>query len=639
MITDDARNIYRDRSQMSDTSQNDRDGSKHGEDADHLSIETRLTLVRQSIIETAINHSADRITIFRLINRVIFAFNGPIVFAFIQRLDRHYELVFESTYDPLNTDAFYAALHRIGFRGGSINVRSAEPIKSSFVQIFDTDYYLLPLTTSYTNGRTPFRQSELIFKVLPPQSTAHQFLSRAFKPFGPSLASLKLGRDFKKHLAELVDRSAPTRAKYDDPNRKNKAPANLASALSSSVQTANGRPLSAIDKLDDMVLSEILRIADSPLLSIPQAKAPNLMVFSKRFSRQSRRFNRYFYDSHPVLPADLVQRYVDHLHDIGYEGIIPFPDDDDSTDAWFKDAIRRRAVIEISAIATSPLSTGLRLCVDFVMRTGTGLVYYNPFKDGYIGWIEEDLPEEERKQEKKRLAILHYFLQAGDPGTKNPYLLLLPIRVSGAVYMVSVSVVDGDKCEAFSDDVEAEADAPLVSSEEFQYRTFLYHSILRHFEDRIRRRSKETYLESVADIISDVVLTSAARHQPARRLLADLLSDHGPQLTPQDYASLRNRLMMLCRIYPYDPIDIRTFLDGQLRAIEAADINGIALRRLRIAGDAQEVHFALLEGSPFYDRVQLHDFLDPDSTQRRLEDMINARFGAWINYEDEGRHG
>lgn len=275
---------------------------------------------------------------------------------------------------------------------------------------------------------------------------------------------------------------------------------------------------------------------------------------------------------------------------------------------WFWAAVKRGRIEELLGVLDTPLSRGVRLFPEYALMSGAAIINVNPFARSDVGWIKGALDPDEREHEFRRLAVLHYLLQLMAPGVPQPSLLTLPLRVSGATWMSATFVVSGvpDAGGVGVDSLEA----PIVDSDEFQKRFLIYHSLTREFESRLRRKSKEAYIQAVYDIFIKYV-------DERRRAAGRAKAEQGIDLHPDDFKALNDRMTALSRLYPFDTIHFGA--EGSLSNIEQYRAGGL--------GEACNCEFGILDRNPFFDRLRLRSFLDRDEVLRRLRDLINAEIG------------
>src|SRR3954467_5242417 len=78
----------------------------------------------------------------------------------------------------------------------------------------------------------------------------------------------------------------------------------------------------------------------------------------------------------------------------------------------------------------------------------------------------------------------------------------------------------------------------IVNADEFERRFLFYHSLMRDFETRIRRKSKQRYLWAVSQILSKRVKQRARSIKVACRQLGDVHAIPKVKLQPHDFAAL-----------------------------------------------------------------------------------------------------
>jgi len=83
-----------------------------------MSLSERIEHVRFTLADMCLEKNADRFSFFRLLNRVIFLFQKPLIFAICRKSDEtHGYIVDRYTHgDPFYLDQFKAALRRLGMQ-------------------------------------------------------------------------------------------------------------------------------------------------------------------------------------------------------------------------------------------------------------------------------------------------------------------------------------------------------------------------------------------------------------------------------------------------------------------------------------------------------------------------------------------
>ncbi|MEL6464951.1 MAG: hypothetical protein AAFQ58_08275 [Pseudomonadota bacterium] len=544
--------------------------------------------------------------------------------------------------DPINRLIFrvFIATYLIG--GNQMNdttkeidwLKSTPKLDRSLIQLFGTDYYLVACRVVDREEVPRHEDRDVTFEAVSidqKKKTAdiHKLLCAVFAPLPEHITRLRPQIDFEEHLAALFSGSTSEPAERDHIYFKGGRPALARQLCVDDVRMR--RQVSVLDHFDRDLHREIKRLSQSPLLGGPDGLRPNLVVFRKSFSRDRDagiRYEHYHYDPDPFIEQDdleaafrrILNRKVRLVQSKKYR----FGGNDDPTELWFRRELRQfqqRGTLngsESLKVLATPISPHLRLMVDFVLFSGSSLQYPDPFATGQIGWVHPDAPESVREIELKRLALLHYLMLAGAPDeVRKPNVLILPIRISGAVCMAVACIVDA---AAIDDQYEEPFGTAMVDANEFQYRTFLYHSLIRELENRLRRRMKESYLRAIGELISDQILRDYRRGQTNEE-------DHtAPKLRDISDDGLKHincLLKTLNRFCPYDTIEVHRD--------EPATREGEVVGKFTYDGH-RTLFFLHTRRNPCFDRARLHRFLSTEHVQRRIQETANARIGEWRSY-------
>lgn len=587
----------------------------YADDTDYqgdLSYDTRLKHIRFTLADICVKSDRTSFSFFRILNRAIILFQEPLCFAICRLRSANFELAGNTIGDPLYRNEFEQSLENLGFdlKTGKAPVKKlaefAIPLLASS-QVPTTDFHILAFKIDRSPAKADQRKQKITYLPIRKSDHVGLVLSDIFRPFGKALRTLGVDAELQNHFEQIVAASKVIQARMDDPG-PNPATAEVLSVMKRYEHKALTKapnqnvPEGRADfiSLDELLQREVEEPLGSPLLyrsGQAQPQVANLILSRKRFDRQDVRFGAYFYSIDFFLSNDQKNQFLKCAATIDPDSVVAFSDA--PTRQWFWKTARSKHPVELLDALSKPMSKGVRLFPEYVLMSGAAIINKNPFERGDIGWMDNALTLEERQQELRRIAVLHYLLQFMSPGVTSPSLLTLPLRVSGATWMAATFVVSGEP-----DPAEI---GPICTSEEFQKRFLIYHSLMRSFESRLRRKSKEAYIKAVFDIF--------ALHIDRKRKAAGG-GTKNVTISP-DYKELVMELTALSRVYPYDTIHFGP--DAVLqnsREYAAASL-----------GQACKVDFGIRNGNPFFDRSQLRSFLDPSEVREQLRDLIHAEVG------------
>ncbi len=594
-----------------------------------MSLSERIEHVRFTLADMCLEKNADRFSFFRLLNRVIFLFQKPLIFAICRKSDEtHGYIVDRHTHgDPLYLDEFEGALRRLGMKSDFSDVPE-EAVEPYAVRLFHSSFFVIPFDV-IRNPQADFRKQNVEFEPISRSSTVGRVLERVFRPFGAALCELGIEEHIEKNFQEIFEATALIQAYQDDPRKypadretqslmtryeRRPRKVNVRQLAQGEMRIVPRRGAETIDaqaevradftSLDDLLEAETGLIVSSPALRRPGGQISNLLISRKKFDRTDLRFGAYFYGIDFFLSREQRQQFRFCCQTIDRKSLTPFPNVD--ADRWFWENVDSARYRHLIASLRVPLSSNVRLFPEYVLMSGASILNVDPFSRGDLGWIADSATDEEREKELRRFAILHYLLQMMAPGARRPSLLTLPIRVSGATWMAATIVVDG----AASD---GDPEADIVSSSEFQSRFLIYHSMMRDFENRIRRKSKAAYLQCVYDVFAHQVAVMRDRNGQSR---SNAPIESGDFEFP-DFEALLDKTMGLARLYPYDLV---VFSLGET-------LGRFSELRAESLGYACKVDFGIYDGNPFFDRLRLRNFLDRKDVRRQLRNLVNAQLG------------
>ena len=580
-----------------------------GEDHSDVSYSERVELVRASLADICLRDYRERFGFYRVLNRMIILFQEPLCFAICYRSQDEYGYTIDrnTIRDPLFESQFEACIKReLGYSEDTKTIPE-DVAKEFLVPIFKTDYFII----SFRVERDPnaqFSKQVVQYRPIKVSDPIGSVLADVFDQFGRSLRRLGVQKVLQENFAKLFDVSSYMAAIADDPRKEDCAATDLDRSVIALYARGKEEQLGSpsCKTVEDVLETETDLILGSPLLVAHDAYVSNLLVVRKCFDRENVRFGSYFYGIHAFLSKRQKEQFSSSLSRFTMEerdNFIPFPNvrGDAKYRLWFWKKVDEGDTQELLAILESPLSRGARLFPEYVLMSGAAIINIDPFSRGDIGWMDEGLAPEDADNEFKRFVVLHYLLQMMAPGVAKPSLLTLPLRVSGATWMTATVVVSGE--------VDSASSGCVAPSEEFIKRYFMYHSLMRDLETRLRRKTKDTYVEAVYD-----VFVRHLREQAGPGLGAG----KGVKLELSDYRKINAKLTALARLYPFDMIHLGSLEDGP-QAYQEYDVESL--------GSACNTAIGVYDGNPFYDRLKLQNFLTREDVGKRLRGFVNAELG------------
>jgi hypothetical protein len=598
-------------------------------DDDAMPLRERIEHIRFTLADMCLEKSTDRFSFFRLLNRVVFFFQEPLIFAICRKspnsdgyvVDRH------THGDPLYRDEFEAALQSLQMKQDLADVPEVA-IAPYAIQLFKSSFFIIPFEID-RNLKANFVRQRVKFVPVKRDAEVSRILQRIFRPFGSALSSLEIEAHIENNFQSIFQNSAQIEAYLDDPR---KDPANRQTlkvmaryekrhkqnkiapiaqgelALKRTQDFESGEetlePRADFTCLEELLESEMALIASSPALYSGKSQVSNILISRKKFDRSDLRFDSYFYSIDLFISREQTQQFRICCQTVERENLQAF--NDKEADDWYWACVDEGKTRTLLSMLRVPMSKHCRLFSEYSLMSGASIINVDPFSRGDIGWVDDTATDEQRSQELKRFVVLHYLLQMMSPNAKVPSLLTLPIRVSGATWMAATIVVDGS-CS------EEEPFDKIVSSSEFQKRFLVYHSMMRDFENRLRRKSKSAYLQCIYSVFSEQVAEMRQRRGQSRSGEPIDRND----FSEEDFDVLVNKTLSLARLYPYDLIVFSR--GGALERIPDMRSDNL--------GHACNVDFGIYDGNPYFDRLKLRQFLDRTEVKRLLRNMVNAQLG------------
>lgn len=580
------------RTSMIDKIDYDEDGS--------LSYNECIQHIRYTLADMCLKNVTDRFSIFRLINRAVFLFQEPLCFAICRRTNEGFLFDQNTIRDPLFEGNFWSVLENRFDYCKSTRIIKYDDVKEYVVSLFDTSFGIVAFRVSAGKDAN-FKYQNLSYDpVRSDDEEVGRTLRNIFKPFGLALRDIGVHQHLESIFAQLFESATRIKAFLDDPKEHPISGEGL--NLMRRYEYKEGGSFIAYDyqSIEEIVQHEVSKLENSPAIMKGES-LPNILIMRKRFNRKSRRFDAYHYGIDFFLSSTQRRCFLSVIKLLDRKRLMPFRGHSD-IEEWFWRTASLSSGEELLEALNAPLSNNVRLFPEYSLSSGAAIIMDEPFQRRNLGWIKVGISRQEREVELRRLVVLHYLLQIMAPEVVNPSLLTLPIRVSGATWMAASFIVSGG--------APGSGRRGVAPSEEFQRRFLIYHSLMRDFESRLRRKSKDAYIRSVYDVFKQYVdqkMSGASRRR----------ASHVPVLGQSDFREINDRLQALCRVYPYDMIVFG----------EHEQFKELPEERVGHLGEACDVDFAILDGNPFFDRLRLRPFLNREDVRRRIRDMVNAELG------------
>jgi hypothetical protein len=572
-----------------------------------------VSYARFALCEVVVDGNWRSFSLNRFLSRVALFTHEPLCFAICRRTTHgRYRLIFSSVDDPLYRQIFINSCHSV------LTLLSNKTLDdiSILVSLFHTQYSMMLFTVAQLRNRLATSNHYHEYRVLDNNNPIWQFFSDVFQPIGSALSTIGIREHIDKRLVSDMRVSfVRMRAKDDHPKERFPKRGDGDDAWQDSTDKIVA---AARDTVVQLIDDEYQKLSNSPLLS-PNGKWPaNILFFMKSFNRDSVRFGTYYYDCNLVIGPSQREHIILGLHNLKRSATnFPYPYSDRNYDKLFWELISTNdGPQQIIDIITSNLGPDTRLFTEYCITSGTAYVIRDPFRADGIGRIASH-PNEPRlvRDEKLRLACLHYVMLLPALDYKNPSLLMLPIRVSGAPWLMAVTVRDRA--------VETDGDTPglLVNDEWFQRSYLFYHSIMRPFERRIRRRSKAEYMKHASKIISRYM-----------KMCAVVYAQGGTLQASDVVAKLNAELVDLCRVYTFDNI---CFIadTNKIRDLQREDEKRKQGQRIIMVQPSPSAMWFQLKENPFFDRLRLQRFISLEEARDQIVHNVRAN---WVVKEGKG---
>jgi hypothetical protein len=402
---------------------------------------------------------------------------------------------------------------------------------------------------------------------------------------------------------------------------------NSPAALASSVPWHKTTGLIVSDGLDglrDLIDRNYHRVCLSPVISPHGRKPANLLIFAKVFNRRSERYGVYNYDCLPIIGKEQREHLKLALERCRRAQLEAthwlYPAEFDGGEQWEKkprysvtkyDEEFGRLIHEpngkgIDAILDcieKGLSADTRLFVEHALSSGSIFVNRSLFDRGTVGKMATPSSESGKivEEEYLRFAYLHYVLLLMAPAAEQqaPSLLMVPLRVAGAPWCTAVSVRNFSEAGASLDGDQ------LVDEAEFQRSYLFYHFLMRPFQRRLRRWSKEDYMHHVGLIL--------AHH--LRTFVTAAVQKKKPFRVESMVRRINEEVGEVCRIYPYERI--RFYSKKELASLK------LPTRKLH---ESHDIWFGL-ERNPWFISERNQDFLKLHRCRDELWAIVRGESG------------
>jgi hypothetical protein len=553
------------------------------DDKTYLTYDECIEHIRFTLADICVQAGwKNSVSMWRFLNRTSFLFQMPLCFAVFRLTDTGYIFERSTMRDPFYRHGFEETLQSIGVRFNGTPTESAS-ISPYIVRMLATDFYILALQVE-GNPHKPGRRQSFTYVPLASDSVLGRVLTRIFSPFGTPLKLMGIEEHLNQSFTHLFSSQAYIDAKHDNPTKSRITPDGI-----DLVDRIYGKLKGQLIDL------EIERILPSPI--IKRNSVSRFLLFVKTFDRTSIRFSSYFYNIRICMPQMQKQQIADGLTCAMLDSMTPFHNR--KATEWIRDRIKANAFGEIFDVLETPLSKASRLFCEFTLLSGASMINIDPFSGGDIGWYESEYGVERRddyNHEMRRFAALHYILlcMAGDD-IARPALLTIPIRVDGTTWMCVTTIVGMNEHPHYPG---------IIDAAEFEWRFLFYNSLMRDFETRLRRKTKQCYLAAVSELFSDQVRAASREGNGQATLEA------------KDYAAIASRMVDLCRLYPFRPI---MFAPRQCR-------EELCWEALPI-GDWYRVDCGIAGDNPFFDRTPLREFMQAYVVREHIMKVMNSEFG------------
>lgn len=561
-----------------------------------------ISYLRYSLADICVDGEWDLVSLHRFMNRVVFMSGMQVAYVVCRKPRRRpVKILMRSVRDPLCVRYFDDQVREL-FRGWRAGEAGDLAFEDHAVRLLHSPYSLVLFERKLPSNSPPLIKPNPQYRPLHSTEALVKLFRSVFKPFDVILQNVGIETHVNRILQSAWGPSvkivhAPNDHPGTVPGRQN---------ITRRIVHNN------LQEVTKIIARCYERAWQSPLLT-PNAELPaNILFFAKIFDRirtdtenydDLPRHEAYFFNTHVILPP-LQRQHIQMRFSVlangrrGHWPAYPSPRHDE----WFWSTLQTKngpeTLIETILAPTGP---DVRLFVDSALSAGVVQVDPEPFQLGQIGWLHSYPKDRDRLLfEHRRLCVLHYlFLAMAPKSAKRPSLLTLPMRVGGATWIAAVTVRESNNKQ-------------VVGEEWFQRSYLLYHSILRPIERRIRRWSREGYIQHAALAVKNFL--SFFRYDEFQLKAdfddIDLLDTNNGDEVEAAMRQLNFDLRDLCRVFPYERIVVHRRWAPNRVPLE------VKLMGL----------FMSIEPNDFFDRVRLARgrYLNVQEVAREVGDIIRA---------------
>jgi hypothetical protein len=560
------------------------------------SCDPRITLITHAMLGVFSQNLRGRAAVFQVLNRLFTLLFRPFGFLVFKKVtpvsakNTRYQLIYHSLQDPLYKPSFEKELSR--FFSADIKKDKDPAIftvgaqaEEYLHQIFHLPFYVGLVETSFVSSAVRSvdeRKFRFVFHKRGSSAASRDFLSLLDSSNYQALRGIvDISHGMNQELSSLT-------AHYG--KVVDHCPVGIASRED---QEFVG---SLIRRVNESVLEkEYAKLWDSPLIC-PQRKNPsNIFFFMRTYTRRGLRFGLYDYDVRFMFPPsqrlDIQEtfetiRYAqtpaakDFYHKKKTGGVVNLAHDDRY---WYflvkrvqidKSASRHKrlynlrvsskpernlrypnthfdesfwthlandhSVSELLSCVESPFGENARSMSDTVFSSGVASTLYRPFAEGGL----ERVTSRETKKgygscDVRRLLASHYLFSAMAPKSDDLAILLIPIFLSGSVWLVIGVIADVRAGDGH--------DSEKLPKETWNRFYHYYYDIGVRLAKRIRSSAKQMYSREVYVIVFAEM-----------EILVELIVSRTQFSLRNTIANIRSRLLLLSRVYPFDIPDLES---------------------------------------------------------------------------------
>lgn len=575
-----------------------------------------ISFLRGAIGDVCIESGADKLTLFHLINRVMFMFREPLVFSLYKRMPLKWgngkEVYFPadtSIRDTALSNIFDDAIKNIVFKKINIDkgvypfdryTLDVEKSEGYLIKIFSTDYYLLVMSIERSRKGAAEEPVDIKYNLVGRDTQIGKFFSILLSPFGAPLTAININQHLSKILRE-----------YD---------------AGESVRIVNERRLEKYDPDDELkelevvakerflelVSREYAELKGSPIFWRDKPSGgkylPNIIFNAAFYTREdgARWRGHYAYENQVLIcdeQREDILAALETLAEIENDNSVFWRDDpsaqyerpryaNSKADQFFwKRLESQEGRKEIVDALMRPLSQKTRLNCDYSMMSGIAQIHSEPFVNGGLGWIEDvngNLGEQER------FACLHYLSLLMVPPSQTCSAYVLPLRAGGTAYLTATMIRNFGRREGWC----------FVNNTQWQYDYFATHGLLEGVERRLRRRMKRVYSELLIEKMAFLL----------KDLAAGIFEDSGVSVR-QFLDKMNCYSDVLCRIFPFKKLYFFNSIDDKGDFIVLNEQFPIKIKVIN---------------NEFFDNTTSVTFIDVDFIVKSIWDRCNSEINKEI---------